>query len=77
MPGVILREGLRGLPYPVQAAMRGVKQAAMTQADPDDPLKDQYGDLELVQSKTVATKTYVKVEDLSIDMKGQRVRAES
>ena len=53
--------------------MRGVKQAAMTQADPEDPLREQYGDLELVQSKTVGTKTYTRVEDLSAEMKGQRV----
>ena len=61
--------------YPpcLQASMRGVKQAAMTQADPEDPLREQYGDLELVQSKTVGTKTYTRVEDLSAEMKGQRV----
>ena len=46
----------------------------MTQADPEDPLKEQYGDMELVQSKTSATKQYTRVEDLSIEMKGQRVR---
>ena len=57
--------------------MRGVKQAAMTQADPDDPLKEQYGDLELVQSKTVGTKAFIKVEDLSVAMKGQKVRPRS
>jgi hypothetical protein len=52
--------------------MRGVKQAAMTEADPDDPLKDKYGDMELVQSKTEGTKKFSRVEDLSPDMNGQQ-----
>mmetsp|Transcript_33492 Transcript_33492/g.99711 ORF Transcript_33492/g.99711 Transcript_33492/m.99711 type:complete len:564 (-) Transcript_33492:612-2303(-) len=56
-----------------KAAMRGVKAATMTAADPDDPLKDSYGDEEMVQSKTHATKTFVRVEDLQPGMKGQQV----
>ncbi len=45
----------------------------MTSAEPDDPLKEQYGDLEMVQSKTSNTKSYTRVEDISPDMKGQKV----
>lgn len=54
-------------------AMRGVKQAAMTQPEADDPLKDNYGDMEMVQSKTSGTKTFTRVEDLEPSMKGQKV----
>jgi hypothetical protein len=35
----------------LQAAQRGQKAAVMTAADPEDPLRDQYGDLPLVQSQ--------------------------
>ncbi|GAX82774.1 hypothetical protein CEUSTIGMA_g10200.t1 [Chlamydomonas eustigma] len=56
-----------------KVALRGVKQAAMTTADPDDPLRDQYGDLELVQSKTSCTKSFVRVEDLNEALVGQKV----
>lgn len=56
-----------------QAAMRGVKQAAMTQPEADDPLKEMYGDLEMVQSKTSATKAFTRVEDLEPSLAGQQV----
>ena len=55
-----------------QAAMRGVKQSAMTQPEEDDPLKERYGDLEMVQSKTTATKVFTRVEDLTA-AEGQKV----
>jgi hypothetical protein len=54
--------------------MRGVKAAVMTQADPEDALRESYGDLEMVQSKTSNSKAYVRVEDLNEGMKGERVR---
>lgn len=53
--------------------MRGVKQAAMTQPEADDPLKEMYGDLEMVQSKTSATKAFTRVEDLEPSLAGQQV----
>ncbi len=34
---------------PPQAAQRGQKAAVMTQPDPEDPLKDKYGDYPMVQ----------------------------
>lgn len=56
-----------------KASMRGVKQAAMTQPEEDDPLKANYGDMEMIQSKTSNTKVFIRVEDLTPDMKGQKV----
>lgn len=61
------------MPLRTQAAMRGVKQAAMTQPEADDPLKEMYGDLEMVQSKTSATKAFTRVEDLEPSLAGQQV----
>jgi len=56
-----------------RAQQRGVKQAAPTQADPDDPLQDHYGDVAMVQSATVTDRKWTKVEDLSPDIEGQKV----
>jgi hypothetical protein len=53
--------------------MRGVKQAAMTQPEPDDPLKDKYGDMQMVQSTSMCTKAFVKVHELDSSCKGQQV----
>lgn len=47
----------------------------MTEADPEDPLKDNYGDDEMVQSKTLGTKTLTRVEALDKAMSGQQVRS--
>jgi hypothetical protein len=57
--------------------MRGVKAAVMTAPEEGDPLADKYGDLEMVQSKTSGTKTFVRVEELSAAMKGQQVGSRS
>ncbi|KAG1671000.1 hypothetical protein FOA52_014242 [Chlamydomonas sp. UWO 241] len=56
-----------------KSAMRGVKAAVMTAPEEGDPLADKYGDLELVQSKTCGTKTFMRVEELSAAMQGQQV----
>lgn len=45
----------------------------MTQPEADDPLKEMYGDLEMVQSKTSATKAFTRVEDLEPSLAGQQV----
>jgi aspartyl-tRNA synthetase len=50
------------------AAQRGVKQAAPTAADPDDPLKAQYGDPPLVQSAGPSAgsgRVWTPLEDLT------------
>ncbi len=59
----------------VQAAQRGQKQAVSTQADPDDPLKDHYGDTELVQSQLVTNRKWTDVLQLTPELKGQKVAA--
>ena len=45
----------------------------MTQPDPEDPLKEMYGDAELVQSQSISGRTWTRVEDLTPDLKGQQV----
>lgn len=57
-----------------QAQQRGVKQAASTQPDPDDPLKERYGDGLMVQSREVSGKVYNRVEHLTPELAGQTVR---
>lgn len=49
-PGMTVRHLACG-PHPLyqQAAQRGQKAAVMTQPDPEDPLKDKYGDYPMVQ----------------------------
>ncbi|GAB4822582.1 hypothetical protein N2152v2_009628 [Parachlorella kessleri] len=56
-----------------RAAQRGQKQAVSTQADPDDPLKDHYGDVELVQSQLVTDRKWTEVLQLTPELKGQQV----
>jgi aspartyl-tRNA synthetase len=48
-----------------ETAQRGVKQAAPTQADPDDPLKEKYGDPKLVQSTAVTGRTWLPLSALT------------
>jgi aspartyl-tRNA synthetase len=50
------------------AAQRGVKQAAPTAADPDDPLKEKYGDPPLVQSRAVSGATWSRLADLTPEL---------
>jgi aspartyl/asparaginyl-tRNA synthetase len=50
------------------AAQRGVKQAAPTSADPDDPLREKYGDPALVQSAGPpqgSGRVWTSIEDLT------------
>lgn len=56
-----------------QAAQRGQKQAVPTEADANDPLKDQYGDSELVQSQNKTRRTWTRVDTLAKDSKDAQV----
>eukprot|EP00887_Chlorella_sp_A99_P003958 scaffold11.g3958.t1 len=56
-----------------RAAQRGQKQAVSTEADPDDPLKDHYGDTALVQSAVVSGRAWTDVPALTPALAGQRV----
>jgi hypothetical protein len=58
---------------PLQAAQRGQKQAVSTQADPEDPLKDHYGDTELVQSQAITDRKWTEVLQLTPELKGHKV----
>ncbi|GBF94596.1 aspartyl-tRNA synthetase [Raphidocelis subcapitata] len=52
---------------------RGVKAAAMTQPDPEDPLAHKYGDPPMVQSTERTGREWTRVEDLSPEMEGKTV----
>ncbi|KAL6786068.1 TSD2 [Auxenochlorella protothecoides x Auxenochlorella symbiontica] len=56
-----------------KAASRGQKQASVTEADPNDPLASQYGDVELVQSQTISGNVWTKVEKLDPSIEGTTV----
>ena len=56
-----------------QAAQRGQKQAVPTEADANDPLKEQYGDAELVQSQSITKRRWSRVESLNKDLKDAQV----
>ncbi|GLC46632.1 hypothetical protein PLESTB_001761700 [Pleodorina starrii] len=56
-----------------RAQQRGVKAAVMTQPDPEDPLREQYGDCPMVQSAGQSSRTWTKVEDLSKELSEQKV----
>ena len=58
-----------------QAAARGQKQAAPTQPDENDPLKEQYGDAQLVQSQTTTERKWTRVEALNKDLENQQVHS--
>jgi hypothetical protein len=59
--------------HPLQAQQRGVKQAAPTQPDPEDPLGDHYGDYKMVQSTEQTGRTWTRVEALSPSLEGSEV----
>lgn len=46
----------------------------MTQPDPEDPLREQYGDYAMVQSREQSGRVWSKVESLNKDMSEQKVR---
>ncbi|KXZ44846.1 hypothetical protein GPECTOR_61g799 [Gonium pectorale] len=56
-----------------RAAQRGVKAAIMTQPDPEDPLKDRYGDSPRVQSREQSGRVWTQVEALSKELSEQTV----
>ncbi|EFJ52967.1 hypothetical protein VOLCADRAFT_72624 [Volvox carteri f. nagariensis] len=56
-----------------RAQQRGVKAAVMTQPDPEDPLREQYGDYPMVQSREQSSRVWTKVESLGKDLSEQKV----
>ena len=46
----------------------------MTQPDADDPLKEQYGDVRMVQSYEQSGRTWTNAEDLSAALNGEQVQ---
>ncbi|WIA17369.1 hypothetical protein OEZ85_014230 [Tetradesmus obliquus] len=56
-----------------RAQQRGVKQAAPTQPDADDPCASQWGDYALVQSQEITGRKWTKVEQLTPELSGQEV----
>lgn len=56
-----------------RAQQRGVKQAAPTQPDPDDPCAANYGDYAMVQSTEITGRKWTKVEQLTPELAGQKV----
>lgn len=56
----------------MQAAQRG-KPAVSTEADVNDPLKGQYGDAELVQSKAISGKVWTRVDHLTPALADKKV----
>ncbi|DBA72743.1 TPA: hypothetical protein ACH3X2_010137 [Trebouxia sp. C0005] len=55
------------------AAARGQKQAAPTQPDENDPLKDKYGDAERIQSQHITKRKWTRVEALDKSVENQTV----
>lgn len=55
------------------AASRGQKQAAPTQPDENDPLRDKYGDTQLIQSQSISKRTWTRVEALDKSLENQQV----
>ena len=47
----------------------------MTQPEPDDPLKAQYGDTPIVQSQAVTGRKWLRVDELTPLLKDQKVGA--
>jgi len=56
-----------------QAQQRGVKQAAPTQPDPEDPCAASYGDYTMVQSTEITQRKWTKVDQLTPALKGEKV----
>ncbi|KAF8065924.1 IBI1 [Scenedesmus sp. PABB004] len=56
-----------------RAAQRGVKQAAPTQPDADDPCASRWGDYPMVQSTEVTGRKWTPVDKLTPDLIGQEV----
>lgn len=57
----------------IQAQQRGVKQAAPTQPDADDPCASHWGDYPMVQSTEISGRQWTRVEELTPDKAGQEV----
>jgi hypothetical protein len=81
LPHAHLQPRLRAYPPPhvprppaQSQQQRGVKQAAITQPEADDPVGHKYGDPPMVQSTEQTGRKWTKVEDLTPAMEGQTVR---
>ena len=57
----------------LQAAEAAKKLALTTQPDPDDPLKDMYGDPPMVQSRERTGKSWTPVSDVNASLAGEKV----
>lgn len=57
----------------LQAQQRGVKQAAPTQPDADDPCAASWGDYPMVQSTEITGRHWTRVEELTPEKQGQEV----
>lgn len=56
-----------------RAAEAARRLAALTQPDPNDPLKDRYGDAMLVQSQDKTERQWTTVSDLSPSLEGKEI----
>ena len=57
----------------VQAAEQAARLAALTQSDPNDPLRQQYGDSPLIQSRSVTGRKWTAIDKLTPALEGQKV----
>lgn len=57
----------------MQAAARGKKTAAVTEADPNDPLASKYGDVPMVQSAEITDRKWTDVAALKPELDGTEV----
>ena len=57
----------------LQAAEQAARLAALTQSDPNDPLRQQYGDSPLIQSRSVTGRKWTAIDKLTPALEGQEV----
>ena len=57
----------------LQAAQRGKAAQSTTQAEEDDPLKDRYGDAQLVQSRQQTVRVWTGITACSPEEDGKEV----
>ena len=58
----------------LQAVEQAARLAALTQSDPNDPLRQQYGDSPLIQSRSVTGRKWTAIDKLTPALEGQKVR---
>eukprot|EP00959_Pyramimonas_sp_CCMP1952_P443262 9280245-Pyramimonas_sp.AAC.1 len=54
-----------------KAAKAAALAAEKSAADENDPLKDKYGDVKMVQSHEITGRKWTRVEDLTVDKVGE------